>query len=133
MKPGRPARLALYRDPATGKTLPVMALPGSPGAMMTAFYILARPALSKLLGERQGASWRLNATLIGSLRGARGRTQYIPASLHINQGALEVRPSSSAGASWRRPGVASRIDAYIELDGNDLTTPDGSIVTVVVV
>ena len=60
-----------------GRT-PLCGLPGSPMTSFVAFEVCVRPAIWKLAGRRRLAPVRLEATLVGSLPSAAGRTHIQP-------------------------------------------------------
>jgi molybdopterin molybdotransferase len=77
MKPGKP--LAFGRANPKGRAVPIIGLPGNPGAGFVAFHLYIRPALA----VAQGASIaeaplpQTRAILNGGARGSRGRRAYL--------------------------------------------------------
>lgn len=77
MKPGKPLAFGVASD--SGTDVPLIGLPGNPGACFVAFHLFLRPALAVAQGARPATSGpqRVQATLAGSdLRGSRSRRVY---------------------------------------------------------
>jgi molybdopterin molybdotransferase len=141
MKPGRPSRLTLCSrgEPAPlevaqqSEVLPVFALPGSPAAMLTAFYVLVAPGLALLSGAGRFSSRRIKARLEGSLDASRGRTTYIAARLEFgDQGAL-ARPSGKTRPVLPGARLEAGLDGLIELSEQHGARQHGDSVTVLLV
>ncbi len=138
MKPGRPSRLSLY---ARGKAapsegvhlsdrLPVFALPGSPAAMLTAYYVLVMPGVALLQGVQEFQARRVRATLDGALASSHGRTTYVAARLTFGEHGVLARPSGKTRPELPGARLQAGIDGLIELtDPHDACEP-GQTVTV---
>ena len=117
MKPGRPTRLTLLnRSRAAaglGDELPVLTLPGTPFAMLTAFTVFATDLIDLMQGS-QPRLRRFSARLDGGLMSHANRTEYLPARLRYDlHGAIATAPirrSSTAGDRFD-----ASIDALVEL------------------
>jgi len=93
IQPGKPLVAARHRGGL------VFGLPGNPASVMACFWLFARPALRRLLG-REDSFWggALAGTLQAPLPGARDRDRFLPAQVHFESGALQVRPVASVGS-----------------------------------
>jgi molybdopterin molybdotransferase len=117
MKPGRPTRLTLVKRPVNlaglAPQLAVLSLPGTPGAMLTAFTVFATEAIELMQGSRR-LGRRFSARLDGSLRGHPERTEYLPARLsYDSEGAIATAPIRRDGSA--RVAFDASIDALVEL------------------
>ncbi len=63
MKPGKPLAFGLLADRETGKTVPLIGLPGNPVSAMVSFEQFARPAILTMLGRTDLAKPTIQATL----------------------------------------------------------------------
>ena len=137
MKPGRPSRLTLCARgdaaPELSKTLPVFALPGSPGAMLTAYYVLVVPGLALLAGARSGGSRRIKARLEGTIEASRGRTSYIAARVEFGEQGASVKPSGKTRPGLPGARLEAGLDGLIELSEQHGARQTGQLVTVLLV
>jgi len=110
IQPGRPLLAARH---AQGL---VLGLPGNPAAVMTCFWLFARPLLRRLLGFADGF-WRgtLRARLTAPLPGAKDRDRFVPARLASAAGELEAWPLADRGShdlwAWSRGTALLRVTA----------------------
>jgi molybdopterin molybdotransferase len=79
MKPGKPLAFGVLTDRASGKTVPLIGLPGNPVSAMVSFEQFARPAILTMLGRTDLAKPTVQATLDQSLvnSGRRGFVRVI--------------------------------------------------------
>ena len=77
----KPAAFRLLRQPATGRLVPHLALPGRPIAAMVAFTLFAYPLLRRLSGRPPKRAHYRWARLAGDVAGTPGRHRYIPVRL----------------------------------------------------
>ena len=87
MKPGKP--LAFGSADTSAGTVPLIGLPGNPGAAFVGFQLFVRPAVGTAQGiaPDEATLPTVEATLTGSARGSRGRRAYLAGQLtHSDQG-----------------------------------------------
>jgi molybdopterin molybdotransferase len=118
MKPGKPTIGGLALS-SSNDTKPVLGLPGHPAAVLVAFQVFARPVLRLISGLSERAALagagRLTARLSRDAASSVGRTQYLPVSLFIKDGALWAEPV---------PGPSGLIRTLIKGDGA-IIIPEG--------
>lgn len=77
----------------------VLGLPGNPASVMATFWLFGRPLLRRLQGLADGF-W--HGALAGRLRapapGARGRDRFLPASVTVRDGQIEIDPAVPKGS-----------------------------------
>lgn len=102
IQPGKP--LAVFAGPqvsAAPEGLPrlVFGLPGNPGAVMTCYWLLVRPALRRLMGHRDGWLHGLaGGELIAPAPGAKQRHRFVTAEVEAEGGRVGVRPIGPRGS-----------------------------------
>jgi molybdopterin molybdotransferase len=141
MKPGRPSRITMCQrrelapDAAQqlGEMLPVFALPGSPAAMLTAYYVLVVPGVLCLAGARPYHSRRIKAQLDGALEASRGRTTYIAARVEFGYQGVVARPSNKTRPEAAGARLEAGLDGLIELTEQHGARQNGEQVTVLLV
>jgi molybdopterin molybdotransferase len=105
--PGSPAAVAL------AGTVPIFALPGTPGACRVAFEAFVRPALLAMLGAANTARPRIWSRLTERLDVRPGRTRFVWARSGYLAGTSCVTPLADQGTATIRS--ASDADALIVL------------------
>jgi molybdopterin molybdotransferase len=78
LRPGRPSSFGLMPRP-DGALLPVLALPGNPGATLVGFELLGRPLLRAMLGQPRRRWFRrsVELELADAVEGDRKRDHYV--------------------------------------------------------
>lgn len=124
LRPGRPFAFG------TVNAKPVFALPGNPVAVVTTFFTLVRPAVCKLMGEKNPrAPMAVNARLGLALRKKPGRMEVFRANLKTVDGRPRVTPAERQGS-----GMLSSVhhaDCFIVLGADEPAPAAGDWVTAV--
>ncbi len=128
LKPGKP--LAFGTADAGRRPVPLIGLPGNPGAGFVAFHLFLRPALAVAQGA-DAASAPLpltEATLTGSARGSRGRRTYLAGQITPTGDGLSFRaaPHQSSG----NPALFSGINALGIVEEGRGTLQEGARIPV---
>lgn len=91
VKPGKPLAFGVAMNGR--KAVPLLGLPGNPASSFVGFHLFVQPALEKLQGlaSAQGLL-RVEATLLGPAKGARGRRSYLAGALISQEIGLGFRP-----------------------------------------
>ncbi len=94
IRPGRPLAFGLIGKAA------FFGLPGNPVAVMVTFYQFVKPALCRMMGERDPRPMpELSATCVSKLRKKKGRVEYYRAVLERDdEGKLVVRSTGKTGS-----------------------------------
>jgi len=89
VKPGKPTTIAIV----DGK--PIFSLPGHPTSSLLIFYILVRPIILKMAGERQEPPFTLKAIITEKMFQAKGRRTFVMVNLiRDKSGKLLAQPVS---------------------------------------
>ncbi len=97
IKPGKPLAFGLLHRQAghrTGSQVPLIGLPGNPGAAMVAFEVFARPAILKLGGQRSWEKKKLLATLAEEVTNS-GRRHFMRGLVRLGPNGYEVTTRGS--------------------------------------
>lgn len=105
IKPGRPIAFAVKG------AVPVFSLPGNPVATLVTFEEFVRPALLKIMGQRQILKPLLRARLQEPVRKKPGRAQFLRVTVRESEGSLVVASSGDQNTgilrtSLRANGIA---------------------------
>ncbi|MHB1399230.1 MAG: molybdopterin molybdotransferase MoeA [Trichloromonadaceae bacterium] len=105
IKPGRPIAFAVKG------AVPVFSLPGNPVATLVTFEEFVRPALLKIMGQRQILKPLLRARLQEPVRKKPGRAQFLRVTVRESEGGLVVASSGDQNTgilrtSLRANGIA---------------------------
>lgn len=105
IKPGRPIAFAVKG------AVPVFSLPGNPVATLVTFEEFVRPALRKIMGQRQILKPLLRARLQEPVRKKPGRAQFLRVTVRESEGGLVVASSGDQNTgilrtSLRANGIA---------------------------
>ncbi len=98
IKPGKPLYFGRYSNEArqglsgNNRSL-VFGLPGNPVAALLGFNQFARPALQRMMGERNDSSLTIPARLTAEMRKRPGREQWARGVLNVVRGELRVSPT----------------------------------------
>ena len=93
IQPGKPLVFAVHDRGI------VFGLPGNPASVMVAFWLLARPALRRLLGAPDGYwAGALSAELAAPLPGAGNRDRFLPAEVAFEGGRIRATPYPPRGS-----------------------------------
>lgn len=124
IRPGRPLAFGLIDDAA------FFGLPGNPVAVMVTFYQFVKPALSKMMGERDPRPTpELIATCVSKLRKKKGRVEYYRAVLERDSGGnLTVRGTGKTGSGLLH--TMSDANCFIVLDDDAESVEPGTDVHV---
>jgi len=96
LRPGRP--MAFGRLANAGKHALLFALPGNPVATMVTFYLLVRPALLALMGQRDVDLPMLPALAQQAMAKRPGRTEVLRGVIELRDGEWRVRTTGAQGS-----------------------------------
>jgi molybdopterin molybdotransferase len=125
MKPGRPLGFGHYAG------MPVVTLPGTPAAMMAAFYVMLRDALMHASGESPHRVARIRARLGGTLTAKGGRHEFIQTSLVLRRDEAIAQPIRRRFHRRESDALLPTLDGWIELDGTQTRINSGDTVDVI--
>ena len=78
MKPGKPLAFGhIGPSASSGRSVPLLGLPGNPVSAMVSFELFARPAILKMLGKTRLAKPTVEATLLDEVRRKDNRRHYL--------------------------------------------------------
>lgn len=80
IKPGKPFTFALYDKK------PIFALPGNPVSVMVCFEIFIKPALLKMMGDKEIGHHKIKAILTEDIKKKAGRKNFLRAELKMIDG-----------------------------------------------
>lgn len=124
MKPGRPLTFGHFQG------TPTVLLPGSPNAMMAAFYVVVRDALVAAAGDNAPMARTLPARLEGTLSVSPGRHEYVQATLFRRAGEMVAAPLLRSTRERPKGRQVAHVDGLIELDGSQTKFESGATVQV---
>lgn len=108
MQPGKPLLVARS---AAGRW--IFGLPGNPASVLVTFRLFVHPLLSRLLGRSAGFFDAFAGVLAGPLPAGGDRDRFLPATLALAGGRLEVTPRSPRGShdlvAWAGAGGLVRV------------------------
>lgn len=122
MKPGQPCAFGIVGG------VPLLGLPGNPGATFVTFHLLARPALARMLGKTPETPPTLPARLRAPLTSRSDRPTYLRARLRATETGWEADTALRQGAGDLSGLVAA--DALVILPAGDRDLPAGASVPV---
>ena len=93
VQPGKPQGLGRL-----ARGTPVWTLPGNPVSSFASFEVFVRPALRRLLGDRDGDRPRVRAVADEGWRTPAGRTQLMPVRRVGGDEPVRVRPATARGS-----------------------------------
>lgn len=93
MRPGKPLAFGLI------KGIPVFGLPGNPVSSMISFEVFVRPAILKMLGQRNNSHKEITATLGQDLKKKKGLMYFLRAKTFWEDGAYQTRTIGSQGSA----------------------------------
>jgi molybdenum cofactor synthesis domain-containing protein len=74
-------------------------LPGNPVSTSVTFNVFARPAIKKILGDREPLLPRVRAIAARDIKDSSNRRSYLPGRLHVEEGRALVTPLKWSGSS----------------------------------
>lgn len=98
MRPAKPLAFGHLRTDS-GKTVPLLGLPGNPVSAMVAFEMFARPAIRTMLGQRRLSRPTVEGVLTGPIYNADGRRVYARVEVERRNGAYYAKPSGPQGSN----------------------------------
>ena len=128
MQPGKPQGWARWRT-ASGRVVPVIALPGNPLSTQVSHELFVRPVLERLLG-RPARPWA-TAVVAEGWRSPAGRRQFIPVVLGSDEaGRRTVRPAHRRGSASHMVSALAHADALAEVAADTTEVAPGDLVAV---
>lgn len=118
IKPGRPTAFA------TRGKLPIFSLPGNPVATLVTFEEFVRPALLKMLGQRQVLKPLLRAQLQQPARKKPGRAQFLRVRVRAENGVLIASSSGDQNTGILRTSLLANGIAVLPADHSDFAAGD---------
>ena len=98
MRPAKP--LAFGRlDGLSGKTTPLLGLPGNPVSAMVAFEMFARPAIRKMLGKVKMPRPVVEGVLTAPIHNEDGRRVYARVEVELKDGKYYATPTGPQGSN----------------------------------
>lgn len=123
VKPGKPTTVAFI-----GKK-PIFSLPGHPTSALLIFYLLVRPVIQSLAGNKIISEKTVKANLTTRLFSARGRKTFVTVSLSRDKNQKILAIPIQTGASGAIT-TLSKADGYIEIPANQQFIDSNEQVTV---
>ena len=102
MRPAKPLAFGMLRGDSatgTGRTVPLMGLPGNPVSAMVAFEMFARPAIRTMLGRQRLARPVVQGVLDGPIYNSDGRRVYARVEVEKRGGVYYANPSGPQGSN----------------------------------
>jgi len=127
MKPGKPLSFGHFDG------VPTVLLPGSPTAMMVAFYVVVRDALVAAGGDNTPPKNAIRARLEGTLSATAGRNEYVQTTLYRRGGETVAAPLGRRLRDRANDRQVAHLDGFIELDGSQTRIESGALVDVLAV
>lgn len=93
MRPGKPLVFG------TIKGIPVFGLPGNPVSSMVSFEIFVRPAILKMLGQKDGLRKEAEAVLEGDIKKKKGLRYFVRANTRWQQGKFVTDTTGPQGSA----------------------------------
>ena len=125
MQPGKPQGHARWRTP-TGRTVPVLALPGNPLSAAVSYELFVRPVIEKLLG-RPARRWQA-AVADDSWASPAGRRQFVPVVTETDaDGVLRARRSHRRGSASHLVSALALADALAAVPESVTTVNPGDV------
>ncbi|MCW3998065.1 MAG: molybdopterin-binding protein [Candidatus Bathyarchaeota archaeon] len=123
VKPGKPTTVALI-----GKK-PVFSLPGHPTSALLIFYLLVKPIIESLVGEKVLLENTVKANLTTRLFSAKGRKTFVTVKLSRDKNQRLIADPIQTGASGAIT-TLSKADGFIEIPANQQFIDSNEIVKV---
>ncbi len=101
IKPGRPMAAGRIGDGHAKQAL-LLALPGNPVAALVVFHALVRDALLGAMGAMPEARIAITAAIDTDWPKQAGRTEFVPAFAHRDDGTWRLRPTQPQGSAALR-------------------------------
>lgn len=118
IKPGRPIAFAVKG------AVPVFSLPGNPVATLVTFEEFVRPALLKIMGQRQILKPLLRARLQEPVRKKPGRAQFLRVTVRESEGGLVVASSGDQNTGILRTSLRANGIAVLPADRGNYAAGD---------
>ncbi|MBJ81136.1 MAG: hypothetical protein CMH60_07465 [Myxococcales bacterium] len=124
VKPGKPLLFGYFRD------TPLIGLPGNPVSAFVCFELFVRPAIEKLMGEKQNQNQFCSATLTQSVKPNKKRTEYLRGVYQIKNGEACVEPHLKQGSGHLRS--ITHINTLIEIPPGNEVLQTGTRVKIII-
>jgi molybdopterin molybdotransferase len=118
IKPGRPLAFGIK-----GR-VPVFSLPGNPVSTLVTFEEFVRPALLKMLGQRQALKPLQRAVLLEPVRKKPGRIQFLRVTVRVVDGGLTVCSSGDQNTGILRTSLRANGIAVLPAEHGDYAAGD---------
>ena len=116
MQPGKPQGWARWQT-ASGRTVPLVALPGNPLSTMVSFELFVTALLDRMLG-RAAPGWQV-AVAASDWNPPPGRRQFVPVLVEVDaSGRQRVRPVHRRGSASHMVSSAARADGLAMVDAD---------------
>jgi len=130
MKPGKPLAFGHIGPSAgSGRSVPLLGLPGNPVSAMISFEVFARPAILKMLGKTELEKPTVEATLLDEVKRKDDRRHFLRVMIEERQGEYSARLTGDQGSGILLSMVRAQGLAIIPEDVDHL--PAGARVQVV--
>jgi len=99
MKPGKPLAFGhIGPSASSGRSVPLLGLPGNPVSAMVSFELFARPAILKMLGKTRLDKPTVEATLLDEITRKDNRRHYLRVMLEERDGGYFARLTGDQGS-----------------------------------
>ena len=116
MQPGRPQGWGVWRTD-TGRSIPLIALPGNPLSTMVSFEVFVTALLDRMCG-RSTPAWQA-AVAACDWKPPAGRRQYVPVTVEVDSGGRQhVRPVHRRGSASHMVSAAALADGLTMVEAN---------------
>lgn len=128
MQPGKPQGWGRWRT-ASGRVVPVVALPGNPLSAAVSYELFVRPVLERLLG-RPPRPWA-TAVVTEGWHSPAGRRQFLPVVLGSDEaGRRTARPAHRRGSASHLVSALALADALADVAASVTEVAPGDVVPV---
>lgn len=97
MRPGKPLAFGMISANA-GKRIPIFGLPGNPVSSMVSFEVFVRPAILKMLGQKQDARKEVDAVLEEDIKKKKELRYFLRAQTRWEDGIYLTRTTGPQGS-----------------------------------
>lgn len=129
LQPGKPQGWARWMT-ASGRRVPVLALPGNPLSASVSYELFVRPVIAKLLG-RGAAQPDAPAVVAQGWRSPAGRRQVVPVTVEVDAaGVRRISPAHRHGSASHMVSALSLADALAFVPEDVVEVVEGDVLAV---
>lgn len=123
MRPGKPLMVGELPS-AFGKAVPIIGLPGNPTSTMVTFFVLAKPAILKLMGVSECLPQPVVAETVDAVNNEGGRETYFRVRVEVSHGRLIARLAGGQDSSQLLPLARANALARVPFDVTSVSPGD---------